>query len=78
LARPAARVRVSAGDSLDAVEAPTDVFLDGLAQFSRRAYLRWIDATERRPDERQRRIAEVVELLWSGEKKRPEQARPPD
>lgn len=46
-------------------------FFDSLAQFYRRAYLRWIDGTKRRPDERRRRIAEVVELLRHGVKQRP-------
>jgi Bacteriocin-protection, YdeI or OmpD-Associated/Domain of unknown function (DUF1905) len=38
-------------------------FFDTLAQYYRRAYLRWIDATTRRPDLRAARIAEVVDLL---------------
>ncbi|MGQ0849361.1 MAG: YdeI/OmpD-associated family protein [Actinomycetota bacterium] len=46
-------------------------FFDSLAQFYRRAYLRWIDATKRRPEERARRIAEVVGLLAGGIKERP-------
>jgi hypothetical protein len=46
-------------------------FFDGLAQFYRRAYLRYIDATKRRPDERVRRMAEVVDLLERGEKQLP-------
>jgi Bacteriocin-protection, YdeI or OmpD-Associated/Domain of unknown function (DUF1905) len=46
-------------------------FFDGLAQFYRRAFLRWIDATKRRPDERDRRIAEMIDLLRRGEKQRP-------
>ncbi len=45
-------------------------FFDSLAQFYRRGYLRWIDATKRRPDERARRIAVVVELLERGIKER--------
>jgi hypothetical protein len=44
---------------------------DTLAQFYRRAYLRWIDATVRRPELRPVRIAEVVELLAAGVKERP-------
>jgi len=43
-------------------------FFDGLAQFYRRGYLRWIDATKRSPDERARRIAQTVELLSAGVK----------
>ena len=46
-------------------------FFDGLAQFYRQAYLRWIDATKKRPDERARRIAEMVELLLQEKKQRP-------
>jgi hypothetical protein len=46
-------------------------FFDTLAQFYRRAYLRYIDATTRRPDLRAARIAEVVGLLADGVKERP-------
>ena len=46
-------------------------FFDTLAQFYRKAYLRWIDATKRRPDLRAARIAEVVDLLAAGIKQRP-------
>jgi translation initiation factor IF-1 len=46
-------------------------FFDTLAQFYRKAYLRWIDATTRRPDLRAARIAEVVNLLEAGIKERP-------
>lgn len=46
-------------------------FFDTLAQFYRRAYLRYIDATTRRPDVRAARIAEVVALLADGVKERP-------
>ena len=46
-------------------------FFDSLAQFYRRAYLRWIDATKRRPEQRAERIAEMVKLLRSGSKQRP-------
>ncbi|HET6752896.1 MAG TPA: YdeI/OmpD-associated family protein [Jiangellaceae bacterium] len=44
---------------------------DSLAQFYTRAYLRWIDATKRRPEARAARIAEMVELLKAGHKERP-------
>ncbi len=46
-------------------------FFDSLAQFYRRAYLRWIDGTTRRPELRAARIAEVIELLAAGVKQRP-------
>jgi hypothetical protein len=44
---------------------------DSLPQFYRNAYLRWIDATRRRPNVRAARIAEVVGLLAAGIKERP-------
>ncbi|MBW0114081.1 YdeI/OmpD-associated family protein [Pseudonocardia abyssalis] len=56
--------------ALDADPA-AGAFFDSLAQFYRRAYLRWIDGTKRRPEERARRIAYVVELLGEGVKERP-------
>jgi len=46
-------------------------FFDALAQFYRRAYLRWIDATKRRPEQRPERIAEMIRLLEAGHKQRP-------
>lgn len=46
-------------------------FFDSLAQFYRKAYLRWIDATKRRPDQRPQRIAEMIQLLEAGHKERP-------
>ena len=45
-------------------------FFDTLAQFYRKGYLRYIDATKRRPDLRAARIAEVTGLLASGIKER--------
>jgi hypothetical protein len=56
--------------ALDA-EPAAGAFFDGLAQFYRQAYLRWIDATKKRPDERARRIVEMVELLVQEKKQRP-------
>ncbi|MGH9212392.1 MAG: YdeI/OmpD-associated family protein [Acidimicrobiales bacterium] len=50
------------------------MFFDSLARFYRRAQLRWIDATKRRPDarvERAERIAGVIELLKAGHKQSP-------
>jgi hypothetical protein len=55
--------------ALDANPAAA-AFFDSLAQFYRRAYLRWIDATKRRPDQRALRIAEVIRLLEAGQKER--------
>ena len=54
-----------------AAEPAASAFFDGLAQFYRKAYLSWIDATKRRPDQRAARIAEMVELLKAGRKQRP-------
>lgn len=56
--------------ALDA-EPGAGAFFDGLAQFYRKAWLKWIGGTKRRPDERARRIAELVEHLKAGRKARP-------
>jgi hypothetical protein len=45
-------------------------FFDSLAQFYRKAYLRWIDGTKKRPELRAQRIAEMIALLESGIKQR--------
>ena len=45
-------------------------FFDGLAQFYRKAYLRYIDATKRSPELRAERIAEVVALCRNEQKER--------
>jgi hypothetical protein len=57
--------------ALDASPA-AGAFFDSLAQFYRKAYLRWIDATKRRPEQRPARIAEMIRLLEAGEKERPQ------
>jgi uncharacterized protein YdeI (YjbR/CyaY-like superfamily) len=44
---------------------------EGLAQFYRKGWLRWIDATKRRPDVRAERIEEMLRLLEAGHKQRP-------
>lgn len=46
-------------------------FFDSLAQFYRRGYLRWIEATRRSPQRRAERIAETIRLLAEGHKSRP-------
>jgi uncharacterized protein YdeI (YjbR/CyaY-like superfamily) len=67
------------GDLADDISAALEAnpaaaaFFDTLAQFYRKAYLRWIDETTRRPDLRAARIAEVVDLLAAGIKQRPRQ-----
>ena len=63
-----------ADDVAAALEAEPEAaaFFDSLAQFYRRAYLRWIDATKRRPDVRAERIAAMLELLKAGKKERPD------
>jgi hypothetical protein len=62
-----------APDVVAALEAEpaAGALFDSLAQFYRRGYLRWIDATKRHPEERTRRIAEMVDLLKAGHKERP-------
>jgi hypothetical protein len=56
--------------ALDANPAAA-AFWDTLAQFYRKAYLRWIDATVKRPELRPVRIASVMEWLAAGVKERP-------
>jgi hypothetical protein len=56
--------------ALDADPA-AGAFFDSLAQFYRRGYLSWIDATRRSPQRRAERIAETVRLLAEGHKSRP-------
>jgi hypothetical protein len=50
-------------------------FFDSLAQFYRNAWLRWIDATKRRPEQRAQRITEMIQLLEEGHKQRPKPER---
>src|SRR5215472_18607123 len=57
-------------DALAARPQALDFFLS-LATFYRKGYLRWVDATKRRPAVRAARIAELVELLDAGHKERP-------
>jgi uncharacterized protein YdeI (YjbR/CyaY-like superfamily) len=56
--------------ALDAAPKAGEYF-DSLAQFYRKAYLTWIDATKRSPELRAQRIAEMVTLLEAGQKQRP-------
>ncbi|MCD2442137.1 YdeI/OmpD-associated family protein [Agromyces sp. SYSU K20354] len=62
-----------APDIAEAFDAAPDAaaFFDSLAQFYRKAWLRWIDSTKRHPEQRPSRIAEVVRLLKQGHKTRP-------
>jgi hypothetical protein len=62
-----------AQDISAALDAAPDAaaFFDSLAQFYRTAWLRWIDATKRHPDQRPVRIAEMIRLLQQGHKQRP-------
>ena len=61
-----------APDTATALDAAPDAaaFFDGLAQFYRTAWLRWINSTKRQPDQRPIRIAEMVRLLQQGHKER--------
>ena len=52
-------------------EPKAAAFFDDLAQFYRKGYLAWIDATKKKPEERVRRIRETVKLLKAGKKERP-------
>jgi hypothetical protein len=56
--------------ALDA-EPEAGAFFDSIAQFYRKGYLSWVDATKRRPEVRAARIAEMVEHLKAGHKERP-------
>lgn len=56
--------------ALDAAPAAAAAF-DALAQFYRKQWLRWIDSTKRRPDQRPVRIAEMIRLLEEGHRERP-------
>jgi len=47
-------------------------FFHSLATFYRKGYLRWINATTRRPAVRAERIAEMISLLEAGVKQRPQ------
>lgn len=62
-----------AEDITEALEArpKAKAAFEGLAQFYRRGWLRWIDGTKRRPDVRRERIAEMVRILETGQKERP-------
>ena len=62
-----------AADIAAALDAHPDAgaAFDALAQFYRTKWLRWIDATKRRPDQRPLRIAEMIDLLQQGRKERP-------
>jgi hypothetical protein len=52
-------------------------FFDALATFYRKGYLTWVNGTRRRPEVRAARIAEMVELLAAGHKRRPSKAAAP-
>lgn len=56
--------------ALDADPA-AGAFFDSLATYYRKGYLRWVDATKRRPEVRAARITEMLELLKAGKKERP-------
>jgi hypothetical protein len=61
---------IDLADALNANPAAGE-FFDSLAQFYRKGYLRWIEATRRSPQRRAERIAETVRLLAEGHKSRP-------
>jgi hypothetical protein len=51
-------------------EPDAAVFFESLAQFYRKAYLRWLDGARRRPQLRRERISELITLLKAGKKSR--------
>ena len=53
-----------------AAEPAAGAFFESLAQFYRKAYLKWLDGAKRRPAVRQERLAEFVEQLKAGHKSR--------
>lgn len=61
-----------ADDIVEALAANprAQVAFEGLATFYRKGWLRWIDATKRRPEVRAQRIAEMVQLVAAGHKER--------
>jgi len=56
-------------------EPKAAAFFNDLAQFYRKGYLAWIDATKKKPEERVRRIRQTVKLLKAGKKERPKESR---
>jgi hypothetical protein len=46
-------------------------FFESLAQFYRKAYMKWLDGARRRPEVRRQRVTEFVALLKEGRKSRP-------
>ena len=54
-----------------AAEPAAAAFFRDLAQFYRKGYLSWVNATRRKPEERVRRIRETVGFLKAGLKERP-------
>jgi hypothetical protein len=53
-----------------AASADAARFFESLAQFYRKAYLKWLDGAKRRPEVRRQRVAEFVDLLEAGHKSR--------
>jgi hypothetical protein len=53
-------------------------FFDEIAQFYRKAYVTWIEATRRSPEKRAQRIAVVVDLLAARQKQRSDGPARPD
>jgi hypothetical protein len=54
-----------------AARPKAEAAFEALATFYRKAWLRWIDATKRRPEVRAARIDEMIRLLEAGHKERP-------
>ncbi len=60
-------------DIAAALEGEPDAarFFESLAQFYRKAYLKWLDGARRRPALREERLREFVGLMKAGRKERP-------
>jgi uncharacterized protein YdeI (YjbR/CyaY-like superfamily) len=56
--------------ALLAVEPGAARFFESLAQFYRKAYLKWLDGAKRRPSVREERLVELINLLKAGRKTR--------
>jgi hypothetical protein len=59
-------------DVMAALEGEPDAtrFFESLAQFYRKAYLKWLDGAKRRPSVREERLVEFISLLKAGRKTR--------
>ena len=52
------------------VEPQASAFFESLATFYRKAFIKWIEGTKRRPEIREARIQEMIMLLKAGKKQK--------